>query len=81
MLPDRYGTSIVAFLSSLPNKSRITHVGMDMWRPYRIAVQKVLPNAKIVVDKFHVVSKANAAFDTVRRKIANADKGRSLGLK
>ena len=52
-----------------------------MWRPYRIAVQKVLPNAKIVVDKFHVVSKANAAFDTVRRKIANADKGRSLGLK
>mgnify|MGYP002146350134 CR=1 FL=1 len=81
MLPDRYGTSIVAFLASLPNKSRITHVGMDMWRPYRIAVQKVLPNAKIVVDKFHVVSKANVAFDTVRRKIANADKGSSLGLK
>ena len=81
MLPNRYGTSIVAFLDSLPNKNRITHVGMDMWRPYRVAVQKVLPNAKIVVDKFHVVSKANAAFDTVRRKIANADKGRSLGLK
>jgi len=81
MLPDRYGTSIVAFLVSLPDKGRITHVGMDMWRPYRLAVQKVLPNAKIVVDKFHVVSKANAAFDTVRRKIANADKGRGLGLK
>ena len=31
MLPDRYGTSIVAFLESLPDKNRITHVGMDMW--------------------------------------------------
>ena len=81
MLPDRYGTSVVAFLNSLPDKGHITHVGMDMWRPYRLAVQKVLPDAKIVVDKFHVVSKANAAFDTVRRKIANADKGRGLGLK
>jgi transposase len=50
-------------------------------RPYRLAVQKVLPNAKIVVEKFHVVSKANAAFYAVRRKMANADKGRGLGLK
>ncbi len=31
MLPDRYGTSIVSFLHSLPNKDRITHVATDMW--------------------------------------------------
>lgn len=37
MLPDRYHTSIVRFLESLPNKERITHVSTDMWRPYRLA--------------------------------------------
>lgn len=81
MLSDRYYTSIVKFLESLPNKERITHVGSDMWRPYRLAVLKVLPQAKLVVDKFHVVSKANAAFDAVRRSIGNLDKKKhSRGL-
>ena len=49
-----------------------------MWRPYRIAVLAALPNAKLVVDKFHVVSKANASFDAVRRSIGNQDKKRHL---
>lgn len=44
MLPDRYGTSIVNFLNSLPNKERITHVATDMWRPYRIAVRRSIGN-------------------------------------
>ena len=81
MLPDRYGTSIESFLHSLPDKDKVTHVAMDMWRPYRMAVSKVLPEAKIVVDKFHVVSKANAAFETVRRTLAKTDKKHALGLK
>ena len=81
MLPDRYGTSIEAFLHSLPDKAKVTHVAMDMWRPYRIAVSKVLPEAKIVVDKFHVVSKANAAFEAVRRNLAKTDRKHALGLK
>jgi len=81
MLPDRYGTSIEAFLRSLPDKTKVTHVAMDMWRPYRIAVSKELPQAQIVVDKFHVVSKANAALETVRRNLAKTDKKHALGLK
>jgi len=28
---------------------------MDMWAPYRDAVLQVLSDAKIVIDKFHVV--------------------------
>lgn len=82
MLPDRYTSSVVSFLESLPDKERITHCAIDMWSGYRRAVQEALPNAKIVVDKFHVVSKANAAFDIVRRKIAKeSDYGAGLGLK
>jgi len=82
MLPDRYYTSIVKFLESLPKRERIEYVSTDLWRPYRLAVQKVLPNAKLVADKFHVVSKANAAVDAVRRSIAKADqKKQGKGLK
>lgn len=44
-------------------------------------MSKVLPEARIVVDNFHVLSKANAAFETVRRNIAKADKKHGLGLK
>jgi transposase len=53
-----------------------------MWAGYRRAVQEALPNAKIVVDKFHVLMKANMAFEAVRRKIAReSSNGAGLGLK
>lgn len=82
MLPDRYTSTVASFLESLPDKERITHCGIDMWSGYRRAVQEALPNTKIVVDKFHVVSKANSAFDVVRRKIAKeSNNGAGLGLK
>ncbi len=36
---------------------------MDMWQPYRDAVNRVLPNAIIVIDRFHVVKMANEAVE------------------
>jgi transposase len=42
---------------------------MDMWKPYKDAVNTVLPHAKVVVDKFHVVRMANQALDGVRKAI------------
>jgi len=81
-MPDRYHISIVRFLESLPGKEKIQIVATDMWRPYRLAVLRVLPHAKLVVDKFHVVSKANASLDAVRRSIGKADqKKQGAGLK
>jgi transposase len=32
-----------------------------MWQPYKLAVREALPQATIVVDKFHVVKMANQA--------------------
>ncbi len=82
MLPNRYVSTVTAFLASLPDNKRITHVAIDMWAGYRRAVQEALPNAKIVVDKFHVLMKANMAFEAVRRKIAReSSNGAGRGLK
>lgn len=42
---------------------------MDMWKPYKDAVNTILPHAKVVVDKFHVVRMANQALDNVRKSL------------
>lgn len=42
---------------------------MDMWRPHKDTVNTVLPEAKVVVDKFHVVRMANQALDYVRKSL------------
>lgn len=40
---------------------------MDMWNPYKSAVNTVIPHAKIVIDRFHVVKLANAALEKIRK--------------
>src|SRR5690554_8210541 len=42
---------------------------MDMWRPYKDAVETVIPDAQIVIDKFHVVRMANEALERVRKSL------------
>lgn len=40
-----------------------------MWAPYRDAVKTVLPQATIIVDKFHIVRMANQSIETVRKQL------------
>lgn len=69
MLANRDKKSVIRYLSGLPDRERIRCVTIDMWRPYRDAVREVLPNAGVVVDKFHVLKMANAALDQVRKSL------------
>lgn len=69
ILPDRNKPTVIAYLQSIPDSQRIRYVAMDMWRPYRDAVGLVLPQAQVVVDKFHVVKMANQALETVRKSV------------
>jgi len=69
ILHNRNKETVIKYLSGIPNKERIQYVAMDMWQPYRDAVQLVLPNAKIVIDKFHVNRMANDAMEKVRKKL------------
>src|SRR5699024_12698603 len=39
------------------------------WKPCKDAVNTILPHAKVVVDKFHVVRMANQALDNVRKSL------------
>lgn len=69
LLPNRNQDTVIKWLRQLPEKEHIEVVAMDMWQPYRNAVREVLPQASIVVDKFHVVKLANGAIEQVRKTV------------
>ena len=67
LLPNRSKETIIHYLRHLAGKENIQYVAMDMWVPYREAVLEELPQATIVIDKFHVVRMANEALEKVRK--------------
>ncbi len=69
LLPNRNKKTIATYLSNLKDRDTVQYVAMDMWRPYREAVNEVIPDAKVVVDKFHVVRMANVAMESVRKSL------------
>lgn len=67
MLHNRNKDTVIHYLHHLEGKDRIQYVTMDMWQPYRDACHAVIPDAKIIIDKFHVVKMANEAMERVRK--------------
>ena len=47
--------------------SRIKAIVMDMWSPYISVAKDHLPNAKIVLDKFHIIAGYHRVIDEIRR--------------
>lgn len=69
ILPTRRQDALMRYFSQLPNRGRIRWVAMDMWKVYRNVVTTCLPQAQIVVDKFHIQRMANEALETIRKQI------------
>lgn len=69
LLSNRNQETVLKWLRQLPEKEAIQTVTMDMWQPYRNAVREVLPQARIIIDKWHVVKMANEALEQVRKTI------------
>lgn len=57
---------VASFFDSLPQPGDVETVVMDMHEPFRQAVHLSLPWAKIVADKFHVLTHVHQALDQVR---------------
>ena len=70
-LEERQMERLEAWFETLSEAERqaIEEVSMDMWSPYRSAVQRHLPQAEIVADRFHVVQNLNRAVTKARRDI------------
>lgn len=70
-LPDRQMERLEAWFEDLTETERqaIVEVSMEMWSPYRSAVERHLPQAEIVADRFHVAQNLNRAVTKARRDI------------
>lgn len=70
VLPDRLKATVVAWLESIPSaiRARITTVCTDIWEGYITAAQQVLPDAAVVIDRFHVARHYRDAVDELRKQ-------------
>jgi len=64
--------SLVTLLREMNEAGQIKVVVMDMSRQYRSAVRQALPQAKIVIDRFHFQRMANEAVDCARKRLNKA---------
>ncbi len=69
LLANRNQDTIAKYLTGLKGKDKVQYVAMDMWKPYKTAVNAVLPQATVVIDKFHIVKMANEALEKVRKSM------------
>jgi transposase len=67
VLPDRLKASVVAWLTSIPATSctQSKTVCTNIWDGYRTAIQEVLPDARIVIDRFHLARHYRDPVDAV----------------
>lgn len=69
ILSNRNKSTVMTYLTKLKDSDCIQYVAIDMWTPYREVVEVMLPQATIIIDKFHVVRMANDALERVRKQL------------
>lgn len=70
VLPARTKATLSSWLHALPPQVRhqIRTVCTDLWEAYISAVREELPQARIVIDRFHVAKHYRECADTVRKQ-------------
>ncbi|MYV16362.1 ISL3 family transposase [Furfurilactobacillus milii] len=71
LLPDRLIKTIKRFFNGfdLNNRKRVTSVVMDLNANYGRIIHGLFPNAKIVIDRFHLVQMLGRSLDDTRVKV------------
>lgn len=69
LLESRTKSHVTAYLSRLKDRKDVEIVCMDMWNPYREVAKLLMPQAAIVVDKFHIQRMANEVMEKIRKGI------------
>lgn len=69
ILSDDNQRTLASYLKTLPEdiKSRVSEVCIDMKSSYKVAIESELPNAKLVIDKFHVIKELIRQMEDIRK--------------
>ncbi len=55
-------------------RSNVKFIVLDMYKPYMVLIKEMFPNAKIIIDRFHIVNLINRALNKTRIATMNANK-------
>ena len=55
-------------------RNSVETIVIDMYSPYISLIKSLFPNAKIIIDKFHIVQLLNRSLNKTRIKLMNKDK-------
>ncbi|HYX71965.1 MAG TPA: ISL3 family transposase, partial [Nitrososphaera sp.] len=82
LLPGNNQSGLLKWLLQLPGREGVEMVTMDMWPAYRAAVKRLLLNAQIVVDRYHVHNMLNVALkgvlEVVRDSMTHSEQRRYM---
>ncbi|MGY3725684.1 ISL3 family transposase [Granulicatella balaenopterae] len=65
---------------SLKTRQAVDTVIIDMYKPYITLINTVFPNAKIIIDPFHIVQAINRELNKTRVKVMNSFKTKNRRL-
>ncbi|MDY5795632.1 MAG: transposase, partial [Fusobacterium gastrosuis] len=71
IVEDRKLNNLIKYFSRFPKdvRSKVKHIVIDMYPPYISLVKTMFPNAKISIDRFHLIQLINRAFNKLRNSI------------
>lgn len=77
MIDSHRQQDIVEILMRQPLKVReqVEEVSVDMWGGFPKVIEQVFPNAKLVIDRFHVMKAVNKDLNKLRRGVGITDRG------
>ncbi|MBI5976106.1 transposase, partial [Staphylococcus canis] len=55
-------------------RKRVQTVSIDMYQPYIVLIQELFPNAKIIIDRFHIIQSLNRALNMARVSVMHTFK-------
>lgn len=56
-------------------REQVEEVSVDMWGGFPKVIEKVFPNAVVVIDRFHVMKAVNTELNQIRRQVSIFDRG------
>lgn len=73
IVEDRKLNNLIKYFSRFPKSARnnVKNIVIDMYSPYISLIKTMFPNAKISIDRFHLIQLINRAFNKFRIAIMN----------
>ncbi|WP_448514594.1 transposase [Parathermosynechococcus lividus] len=56
-------------------RAQVEEVSIDIWGGFPNVVEKVFPNAVVVIDRFHVMKAVNQELNKIRKQVGALGRG------